>query len=154
MQKPSDILNEVRAYLIRRGEEFEWISSAIDPQEKIGIAFVQFDSTLPCSFLFTWDKDNEVISLDVLFASKIPQERHVEMTLIISRLNYTLTKGRFVLDLDGGYILYRQAACIGNLNLTHDQCQTLISNMEKQGLKMAEIYAGLLEDEFSDYSGN
>lgn len=150
-EKQSDILNDVRGYLARRGEEFEWITSATDPQEKIGIAFVQFDSTLPCSFLFSWERDEEVLTLDVLFASKIPQDRHVEMTLILSRLNYTLSKGRFVLDLDGGYLLYRQASCLGGLNLTQDQRLTLVSNMEKQGLKMAELYASLLEDEFKGY---
>lgn len=150
-ENQTDILNEVRGYLIRRGEEFEWITSATDPREKIGIAFVQFDSTLPCSFLYTWDKDEEVLSLDVLFASKIPVERQAEMTLILSRLNYTLSKGRFVMDMDGGYLLYRQASSIGGLDLSHEQRLTLISNMEKQGLKMAELYASLLEDEFKDY---
>ncbi len=150
-ENQSDILNEVHGYLVRKGEEFEWITSSTNPQEKIGIAFVQFDSSLPCSFLFTWEKEDEVLTLDVLFASRIPQERHVEMTLILSRLNYTLTKGRFVLDLDGGYILYRQTCCLASLALTHEQVLTLVSNMEKQGLKMAELYANLLEDEFQGY---
>ena len=148
---PLNVLNETRSYLMRRGEECEWICSATDNQEKIGLAFVQFESSIPCSFLFTWDKDSEVFSLDVIFASKIPEDRHVEMTLIISRLNYTLSKGRFVLDLDGGYILFRQTSCLAGLNLTHEQYQTLITNMEKQGIKMAERYAQLLEDEFSGY---
>ena len=147
-----NILNDVRGYLIRKGEEFEWINSSTDPNEKIGIAFVQFDSTLPCSFLFTWDKEEEILSLDVLFASKISVPRQVEMSLILSRLNYTLSKGRFVLDFDGGYVLYRQSASMANgLNLSHEQRLTMISNMERQGLKMAELYASLLEDEFSDY---
>lgn len=148
----AEILNDVHGYLLRKGEEFEWITSAMNPTEKIGIAFVQFDSTLPCSFFFSWDKEEQVLALDVLFASKIPEERQVEMTLILSRLNYTLSKGRFVMDLDGGFVLYRQSASMGNLSLNQDQKLSLISNMEKQGLKMAELYASQLEDEFQDYS--
>lgn len=151
-ENQSNILNDVRGYLIRKGEEFEWITAANDPNEKIGIAFVQFDSTLPCSFLFMWDKDEEILSLDVLFASQISAPRQVEMALILSRLNYTLAKGRFVLDFDGGYVLYRQSASMaGGLTLTHDQRLAIIANMERQGLKMAELYASLLEDEFSEY---
>lgn len=150
-EQPVNILNEVRSYLIRKGEEFEWICSPQHPYEKIGIAFVQLDSTLPCSFLFSWKEESQVFSLDVLFATKIPEESQLEMTLILSKLNYNLNKGRFVQDLDGGYLLYRQSSSIGGLNLTKQQIWTLISNMEKQGLKTAEEYSDILEDQFKTF---
>lgn len=145
--KPS-LLDRVCSILVQRGDEFEWISESGDLSTKTGIAYVQYDTMIPTSFLFTEASNPQTLILDVLFAAKVPQDRHVEMSLILGKLNEDQMCGDFRLDLNSGYVYFHQSVVVEKLNLSAEQFNQLIFNLERIGLDTAETYAQTLETEF------
>ncbi len=145
--KPS-LLDRVCKILIQRGDDFEWISETGDTSRTTGIAYVQYDTMLPTSFLFMEAPNSQALVLDVLFAAKVSQDKHVEMSLILSKLNEDQMCGDFRLDLNSGYVYFRQSALVDKLNLSDEQFNQLIFNMERIGLDTADMYAQTLETEF------
>lgn len=145
--KPS-LLDRVCNILIQRGDEFEWISESGDSARRTGIAYVQYDTMLPTSFLFMEAQTPQTLVLDVLFAAKVPQDKQVEMSLILNKLNEDQLCGDFRLDLNSGYVYFRQSTVVEKMNLTDEQFVQLIFNMERIGLDTAETYAQTLETEF------
>ena len=81
------LLDRVYTVLRKRGEETEWITSADDHNIKTGIAFVPCDTFTPVSLLYTMIERPETLVIDVLFAAKVPENRRVEVSIILSELN-------------------------------------------------------------------
>ena len=103
------LLDRVYTVLRKRGEETEWITSADDHNIKTGIAFVPCDTFTPVSLLYTMIERPETLVIDVLFAAKVPENRRVEVSIILSELNADQTAGAFQLDPNSGYVYYRQS---------------------------------------------
>ncbi len=150
METQPGLLDRVSDILIQRGDEFEWISDAGDLSQKTGIAYIQYDTMLPTSFLFMESNNPQTLVLDVLFATKVPQDKQVEVNLILNKLNEERVSGDFRLDLDSGYVYFHQSAIVENMNLTDRQFNQMVMNLERVGLDMAEMYAQTLESEFPE----
>lgn len=149
MDTNTTILERVHDFLMRRGDEFEWVNSSEDENKKTGIAYFPYDTVLPCSFLFTEETKPHTLVLDVLFAAKVSPERQVEMSLILSKLNDEQRTGAFRLDMDTGYVYFRQSCLLENMDLSATQLAQLLRNLDKVGLDMADQYAQVLENEFA-----
>lgn len=148
IMETSNLLDKVCDYLLRKGDEFELVTSPDDPSRKIGVAYIQYDSVLPASFLFTEETNPQAVVLDVLFAAKIPEDRLVEMSLMLNKLNEDQKTGTFRFDTDSGYVYFRQASVVEGMDLSDDQFRKLLSNMEQIGLDTAADYSVELEKEF------
>lgn len=144
----TNLLDRVCDYLLRKGEEFELVTSPDDPSCKIGVAYVQYETPIPASFLFTEETDPQTLTLDVLFAAKVPDDQYVEMSVVLAKLNEDQKSGNFRLDTDSGYVYFRQSCVVDGLGLTDDQFKTLLGNMEKIGMDTASDYAVELEAAF------
>lgn len=144
----TNLLDRVCDYLLRKGEEFELVTSPDDASCKIGVAYVQYDMPIPASFLFTEEQDPQTLTLDVLFAAKVPDDQYVEMSVVLAKLNEDQKSGNFRLDTESGYVYFRQSCVVDGLNLSDDQFKTLLANMEKIGLDTASDYAVELEAAF------
>lgn len=142
------LLDYVRSTLLKRGDEFEWITAPTNPAEKTGIAYVQFGAQVPCSFLFMEIADPQTLILDVLFAARVPQERYLEVSLLLQKLNATQTRGSFLLDMDAGYVYFRQSSLIEGIQLGNEQIENLIANLERVGLATIDKYAEVIATEF------
>lgn len=146
----SNLLDKVCDYLLRKGDEFELVTSPDNSSKKIGVAYIQYDSALPTSFLFTEESAPQTVVLDVLFAAKVSEDRFVEMSLVLNKLNEDQKAGTFRFDTDSGYVYFRQASVVEGLDLSDDQFKKLLGNMERIGLDTAADYAVELEKEFSN----
>ena len=133
---------------MRRGDEFEWVNASPSENTRAGIAYFPYDTVLPCSFMFTEEFKPHTLVLDVIFAAKIPQERQVEISLVLARLNDDQKSGAFRLDMDTGYVYFRQSCLLENMDLTETQLSQLLRNLDKLGLDTADQYAQMLENEF------
>ena len=71
------LLDRVYTVLRKRGEETEWITSADNHNLRTGIAFVPCDTFTPESLLYTMIDSSDMLVIDVLFASKVPENRRV-----------------------------------------------------------------------------
>ena len=132
------LLDRVYTVLRKRGEETEWITSADDHNIKTGIAFVPCDTFTPVSLLYTMIERPETLVIDVLFAAKVPENRRVEVSIILSELNADQTAGAFQLDPNSGYVYYRQSFVLEGMDLTEAQFAQLMKNIETQA-KMISI---------------
>ena len=117
------LLDRVYTVLRRRGEETEWITSADDHNIKTGIAFVPCDTFTPVSLLYTMIERPETLVIDVLFAAKVPENRRVEVSIILSELNADQTAGAF-------------------------QLAQLMKNIETVAVETAEAYSHIMETEY------
>jgi hypothetical protein len=115
---------------------------------KTGIAYVQYDTMIPASFLFTETQNPQTLTLDVLFAAKVPEEKRVEVNIALAKLNDELINGDFRLDTNSGYVYFRQSVIVDKLNLDDKQFAQVIFNLERVGLDTAEVYAQTFESEF------
>lgn len=149
MDKSTTVLERVHDFLMRRGDEFEWVNASENDDRKTGIAYFPYDTMLPCSFMFTEESKPHTLILDVLFAAKVPQERQIEMSLVLGKLNDDQRTGAFRLDMDTGYVYFRQSCLLENMDLTEAQLAQLLRNLDKVGLDMADQYAQVLETEFA-----
>ena len=120
------LLDRVYTVLRKRGEETEWITSADDHNIKTGIAFVPCDTFTPVSLLYTMIERPETLVIDVLFAAKVPENRRVEVSIILSELNADQTAGAFQLDPNSGYVYYRQSFVLEGMDLTEAQFAQLM----------------------------
>lgn len=143
-----NLLDRVCDYLLKKGDEFELVTSPDNPSQKIGVAYVQYDAVLPASFLFTEESGPLTLILDVLFAARVPDEQFVEMSLVLAKLNEDQKSGNFRLDTESGYVYFRQACVIDGLDLSEEQFKKLLGNMEKVGMNTAAEYADELEAAF------
>lgn len=149
MDKPKSLLNDVSSFLLKRGEEFEWITMPGDPGDRIGLAYVQFDTSLPCSFMFTEVQKPLTLVLDVLFASRIASQDYAEVGLLLQSLNANQPHGSFMLDMEAGYVYFRQTLVVEGLELSGEQVANAVRNMEATGVDMANTYADIISREFS-----
>ena len=68
MPQQPNLLAQVRQYLIKRGEAYQWVTMGAN-SEKIGLAYIPADATtLPCTFMFT--ELREPCSLCLMFTSR------------------------------------------------------------------------------------
>lgn len=148
METNTTVLDRVHDFLMRRGDEFEWVTSSENEGTRTGIAYFPYETMLPCSFLFTEESSPHTLVLDVIFAAKVPHESQVEMSLILSKLNDEQRTGAFRLDMDTGYVYFRQSCLLENMDLSDAQLSQLLRNLDKIGLDMADQYAQVLENEF------
>ena len=130
------LLDRVYTVLRKRGEETEWITSADDHNIKTGIAFVPCDTFTP------------TLVIDVLFAAKVPENRRVEVSIILSELNADQTAGAFQLDPNSGYVYYRQSFVLEGMDLTEAQFAQLMKNIETVAVETAEAYSHIMETEY------
>ena len=136
------LLDRVYTVLRKRGEETEWITSADDHNIKTGIAFVPCDTFTPVSLLYTMIERPETLVIDVLFAAKVPENRRVEVSIILSELNADQTAGAFQPDPNSGHLHYRQSF------LTEAQFAQLMKNIETVAVETAEAYSHIMETEY------
>ncbi|MEG1070283.1 MAG: YbjN domain-containing protein [Akkermansia sp.] len=148
METNKSLLERVYDFLLKRGDEFEWVNSAANADEKTGIAYFPYETVLPCSFLFTEATKPHALILDVVFAAKVPADQQVEMSLTLGKLNDEQRLGSFRLDTDTGYVYYRQTCVLDKMELTDLQLAQLLRNFDKIGLDTADQYAQVLENEF------
>ena len=145
------LLDRVYTVLRKRGEETEWITSADDHNIKTGIAFVPCDTFTPVSLLYTMIERPETLVIDVLFAAKVPENRRVEVSIILSELNADQTAGAFQLDPNSGYVYYRQSFVLEGMDLTEAQFAQLMKNIETVAVETAEAYSHIMETEYPKY---
>lgn len=143
-----NLLDRVYAVLRKRGEETEWITSTSDNNIRTGIAFVPCDTFTPVSLMYTMIEHPETLVIDVLFATKVPESRRVEVSIILSELNSDQTAGAFQLDPNSGYVYYRQSFVLEGLNLTDVQFAQLMKNIETVAVETAEAYSHVMETEY------
>ena len=142
------LLDRVYTVLRKRGEETEWITSADDHNIKTGIAFVPCDTFTPVSLLYTMIERPETLVIDVLFVTKVPENRRVEVSIILSELNADQTAGAFQLDPNSGYVYYRQSFVLEGMDLTEAQFAQLMKNIETVAVETAEAYSHIMETEY------
>lgn len=143
-----NLLDRVYTVLRKRGEETEWITSTSDNNIRTGIAFVPCDTFTPVSLMYTMIEHPETLVIDVLFATKVPESRRVEVSIIFSELNSDQTAGAFQLDPNSGYVYYRQSFVLEGLNLTDVQFAQLMKNIETVAVETAEAYSHVMETEY------
>lgn len=143
-----NLLDRVYTVLRKRGEETEWITSTSDNNIRTGIAFVPCDTFTPVSLMYTMIEQPETLVIDVLFATKVPESRRVEVSIILSELNSDQTAGAFQLDPNSGYVYYRQSFMLEGLNLTDAQFAQLMKNIETVAVETAEAYSHVMETEY------
>lgn len=143
-----NLLERVSNVLRKRGEETEWIASSSDITQRTGIAFVPCGTFTPVSLLYTVNEKPETLVIDVLFATKVPEARRVEVSIILSQLNADQTAGAFQLDAQSGYVYYRQSFVTEGLELNEQQFAQLMRNIEAVAVETAESYAHLMENEY------
>lgn len=143
-----NLLDRVYTVLRKRGEETEWITSTSDNNIRTGIAFVPCDTFTPVSLMYTMIEQPETLVIDVLFATKVPESRRVEVSIILSELNSDQTAGAFQLDPNSGYVYYRQSFMLEGLNLTDSQFAQLMKNIETVAVETAEAYSHVMETEY------
>ncbi len=143
-----NLLDRVYSVLRKRGEETEWITSTSDNNIRTGIAFVPCDTFTPVSLMYTMIEHPETLVIDVLFATKVPESRRVEVSIILSELNSDQTAGAFQLDPNSGYVYYRQSFVLEGLNLTDVQFAQLMKNIETVAVETAEAYSHVMETEY------
>lgn len=143
-----NLLDRVYTVLRKRGEETEWITSTSDNNIRTGIAFVPCDTFTPVSLMYTMIEHPETLVIDVLFATKVPESRRVEVSIILSELNSDQTAGAFQLDPNSGYVYYRQSFVLEGLNLTDVQFAQLMKNIETVAVETAEAYSHVMETEY------
>ena len=142
------LLDRVYTVLRKRGEETEWITSADNHNLRTGIAFVPCDTFTPVSLLYTMIDRPETLVIDVLFAAKVPENRRVEVSIILSELNADQTAGAFQLDPNSGYVYYRQSFVLEGMDLTEAQFAQLMKNIETVAVETAEAYSHIMETEY------
>ena len=114
----------------------------------LGIAFVPCDTFTPVSLLYTMIERPETLVIDVLFAAKVPENRRVEVSIILSELNADQTAGAFQLDPNSGYVYYRQSFVLEGMDLTEAQFAQLMKNIETVAVETAEAYSHIMETEY------
>ena len=90
----------------------------------------------------------ETLVIDVLFAAKVPENRRVEVSIILSELNADQTAGAFQLDPNSGYVYYRQSFVLEGMDLTEAQFAQLMKNIETVAVETAEAYSHIMETEY------
>ncbi len=148
METKKNLLSIVSKMLMSRGEEFEWITMPDSSAEKIGLAYVPCELDLPCSFMFTEVKAPSSLVLDALFASKIHPEDYFEIGIMLQTLNANQTEGVFVLDIEAGYVYFRQTLSAEDVELSDEQLLRVLSNMEETAVRMTRTFARIMSDEF------
>lgn len=148
METKKNLLSIVSKLLLSRGEEFEWITMPDAKAEKIGLAYVPCELDLPCSFMFTEVKSPASLVLDALFASKIHPEDYFEIGIMLQTLNANQTEGVFVLDVEAGYVYFRQTLTAEGIELSDEQVLRAVANMESAAARMTRTFARIMTDEF------
>lgn len=148
METKKNLLSIVSKMLLSRGEEFEWITMPDAKAEKIGLAYVPCELDLPCSFMFTEVKSPANLVLDALFASKIHTEDYFEIGIMLQTLNANQTEGVFVLDVEAGYVYFRQTLAAEGVELSDEQVLRAVANMEETAARMTRTFAQIMNDEF------
>lgn len=140
--KKVSVLNQVRDFLTKRGDQFDWLTL---PDGTKGLAYVLFDVSIPCSFLCTETKEPLTLMVDLVLATKVSESNRVEMGVLLNHLNLDQTSGYFQLDPLTGYVYYRQSFILEGLNLTKEQLHALINNMETYATSKVALYAEMIE---------
>ena len=140
------LLDRVYTVLRKRGEETEWITSADDHNIKTGIAFVPCDTFTPVSLLYTMIERPETLVIDVLFAAKVPENRRVEVSIILSELNADQTTSHSLEQK--ALVYYRQSFVLEGMDLTEAQFAQLMKNIETVAVETAEAYSHIMETEY------
>ncbi len=148
MDTKKNLLSIVSKMLLARGEEFEWITMPDRSDEKIGLAYVPFELDTPCSFMFTEVKSPSSLTLDVLFATRVRPEDYLELGIMLQKLNADQREGSFVLDVDAGYVYFRQTLQAEGVELSDTQIAQTVVNMEGIGMRTTQVFARVLAEEF------
>ncbi len=148
METQKNLLSIVTKMLRARGEEIEWIPIPDRSDEKIGLAYVPLELDTLCSFMFTEVKTPSSLTLDVLFATHIRHEDYLEVGIMLQELNTNQREGAFMLDVDAGYVYYRQTLMAEGVELTDAQITQAVINMEETGRRMTKVFARWLTDNF------
>lgn len=148
MEPNKNLLSIVSKMLLSRGEEFEWITMPDSHDEKIGLAYVPCELDVPCSFMFTEAKSPSSLVLDALFASRVLPEDYFEIGIMLQTLNANQTEGVFVLDVEAGYVYFRQTLPAEGIELTDEQVLRAVSKMEETAARMTRTFARIMSEEF------
>lgn len=149
METPQkNLLSIVSKTLLNRGEEFEWITMPDSKAEKIGLAYVPCELDVPCSFMFTEVKAPASLVLDALFASRVHPEDYFEVGIMLQTLNANQTEGVFVLDVEAGYVYFRQTLSAEGIDLTDEQILRAVMQMEETATRMTRTFARIMSEEF------
>lgn len=148
MPKQPNLLARVRQHLIRRGEEYEWIT--MGPQaDKVGLAYLPIDVTgLPCTFMFTELHEPCSLVFDAHFALRIAREDLQELSMLLLTLNANLPEGQLLLDMEGGFVYYRLKFVVDDYNISDEEIDRRIAHMEQMGIAMSVTYSRIISQEF------
>ena len=144
MPKKPNRLAHGRQYLIKRGEDYQWITMG-PTSERIGLAYLPMGSAdIPCTFMFT--ELNEPCSLvfDAHFAVRFRREDLQELAMLLLTINANLPEGQLLLDMDGGYVYYRLKFVLDDLNISEAEILNRIEHMDNVGFSMALNYSRII----------